>query len=74
MTKRGTAKKKWNSSAGILAGQIKITGDIVNFDSSELWDALHEVDALGRRVEPPGGVEMPVISRDRVAELPKSDD
>ncbi len=30
----------WKSPAGILAGQGKIVGDIVNFDTSELWDAL----------------------------------
>ncbi len=28
------------SSAGILAGKVEITGDIVNFDTSELWEAL----------------------------------
>ena len=48
VTKRGrpvatvSAAKRpaFKSSAGILAGKIKITGDIVNFDTSELWDAL----------------------------------
>jgi prevent-host-death family protein len=48
VTKRGrpiatiTAAKKppFKSPAGILAGKGKILGDIVNFDSSELWDAL----------------------------------
>jgi antitoxin (DNA-binding transcriptional repressor) of toxin-antitoxin stability system len=48
VTKRGrpvatvSAAKKtaWRSPAGILAGQGKIVGDIVNFDTSELWDAL----------------------------------
>ena len=48
VTKRGrpvasmsSAKKPaFKSTAGILAGKIKITGDIVNFDTSELWDAL----------------------------------
>jgi prevent-host-death family protein len=46
VTKRGrpvatvSAAKKpvWKSSAGILAGKLKITGDIV--DTTELWDAL----------------------------------
>ena len=33
-------KPKWRSPAGVLAGKVKITGDIVNFDTSELWDAL----------------------------------
>ena len=48
VTRRGrpvatiSAAKKvvWKSSAGILAGKVKITGDIVNFDTSELWEAL----------------------------------
>ena len=48
VTKRGrpvatlSAAKKpiWKSPAGILAGKVKITGDIVNFDTSELWEAL----------------------------------
>ena len=48
VTKRGrpvatvTAAKKpgWKSPRGILAGKIKIVGDIVNFDTSDLWDAL----------------------------------
>lgn len=48
VTKRGrpvatlSAAKKpvWKSPAGILAGKVKITGDIVNFDTSDLWDAL----------------------------------
>ena len=37
----GPAKKQaWKSPKGILAGKVKITGDIVNVDTSELWDAL----------------------------------
>ena len=48
VTRRGrpiatvTAAKKpvWRSPKGILAGQGKILGDIVNFDTSELWDVL----------------------------------
>jgi prevent-host-death family protein len=48
VTKRGrpvatvSAAKKpaWRSPKGILAGQGKILGDIVNFDTSDLWDAL----------------------------------
>ena len=75
MKKRGSAKKPvWKSSAGILAGKIKITGDIVNFDTSELWDALHPVDEIRRRVEPLGGVELPVIPRDSVPEPLKLDE
>jgi len=48
VTKRGrpvatvsaARKPVWKSSAGVLAGKGKILGDIVNFDTSELWDAL----------------------------------
>jgi len=37
----GPAKKQvWKSPKGILAGKVKITGDIVNVDTSELWEAL----------------------------------
>ena len=37
----GPAKKQaWKSPKGILAGKVKITGDIVNVDTSELWAAL----------------------------------
>jgi prevent-host-death family protein len=48
VTKRGrpvatigpARKQTWKSPKGILAGKVKITGDIVNFNTSELWDAL----------------------------------
>jgi len=48
VTKRGrpvatisrAKKPAWKSSAGILAGKVEITRDIVNFDTSELWEAL----------------------------------
>jgi prevent-host-death family protein len=48
VTKRGrpvatispARKQAWKSPKGILAGKVKITGDIVNVDTSELWDAL----------------------------------
>jgi prevent-host-death family protein len=48
VTKRGrpvatvSAAKKpaWRSPKDILAGKLEITGDIVNFDTSDLWDAL----------------------------------
>ena len=50
VTKRGRpvatispAKKlRFRSPAGILAGKVKITGDIVNFETTDLWDALRE--------------------------------
>jgi hypothetical protein len=73
MKKRRAAKKTaWKSSAGILAGKVEITGDIV--DTSELWDALRLVDAIRRRVEPLGGVELPVIARDPAPEPLKLDE
>ena len=34
------ARKPWKSPAGILAGEIEIIGDIVNYDTSHLWNAL----------------------------------
>jgi prevent-host-death family protein len=48
VTKRGrpvatvSAAKKtaWRSPAGILAGKVEILGDIVHFDTTDLWDAL----------------------------------
>jgi len=48
VTRRGrpvatvSAAKKvvWRSPKDILAGKLEITGDIVNFDTSDLWDAL----------------------------------
>ena len=48
VTKRGrpvatigpVKKQAWKSPKGILAGKVKITGDIVNVDTSELWAAL----------------------------------
>jgi prevent-host-death family protein len=50
VTKRGKpvatvqpAKKPGlKSTAGILKGKVKITGDIVNFDTTDLWDALRK--------------------------------
>jgi hypothetical protein len=70
MKKRGAAKKPvWKSSAGILAGKVKITGDIVNFDTSDLWDALR-LDAI----DPFGGVELPVVGRDPVPDPLKLDE
>jgi hypothetical protein len=33
-------KPKWRSPKGILAGQGKIVGDIVNFNTAHLWEAL----------------------------------
>jgi hypothetical protein len=33
-------KKNWKSPKGAWIGKVKIVGDIVNFDSAHLWDAL----------------------------------
>lgn len=41
----GPAKKRaWKSSKGILAGKVKIVGDIVHFDTTDLWDARRRED------------------------------
>jgi prevent-host-death family protein len=32
--------KAWKSPGNSLAGKVKIVGDIVNTDSSELWDVV----------------------------------
>ena len=53
VTKRGrpvavlqpVKKKPWKSPRGVLAGKIKIVGDIVNFETTDLW----EVCGGGRR-------------------------
>ena len=54
VTKRGrpvatispAKKTKWKSPAGILEGKVKIVGDIVNFETTELWDALRQDEDL----------------------------
>ena len=33
-------RKPWKNPAGSLAGEIEIIGDIVNYDTSHLWNAL----------------------------------
>jgi prevent-host-death family protein len=33
-------RKPWTNPAGSLAGDIEIVGDIVNFDTSQRWNAL----------------------------------
>ena len=56
ITKRGrpvatmgkASNKAWKSSKGILAGKMKIVGDIVNFNTAELWDALHDTSSEAR--------------------------
>jgi prevent-host-death family protein len=48
VTKRGrpvatispARKQILKSPKGILTGKVKVTGDIVNVDTSQLWDAL----------------------------------
>jgi prevent-host-death family protein len=50
VTKRGqpvatlkpVSKKPWKSPKGPWAGKVRITGDIVGFDASHLWDAVRK--------------------------------
>jgi prevent-host-death family protein len=50
VTKRGrpvavlgpTPKNVWKSPRNSLAGKGKIVGDIVNLDTSDLWDVVRE--------------------------------
>lgn len=35
-------KKAWKSPKDSFAGKAKIVGDIVNFDTSDMWDALRD--------------------------------
>ena len=52
VTKRGrpvatvvpVKKQPWKSPKGILQGKVKIIGDIVNFDTADLWDAIRTVE------------------------------
>jgi prevent-host-death family protein len=59
VTKRGrpvatvgpARRERWKSPAGVLAGKMKIVGDIVNFDTADMWDVVRENDKAkkGRR-------------------------
>jgi prevent-host-death family protein len=50
VTKRGrpvatlqpVKKKHWRSPKGAWIGKVQIVGDIVNFDTSHLWDSLRK--------------------------------
>ena len=50
VTKRGrpvailqpVTKKVWKSPKGAWIGKVKIVGDIVEFDTTRLWDALRK--------------------------------
>jgi prevent-host-death family protein len=50
ITKRGrplatvkpVEKKAWKSPEGSCVGKVRIVGDIVNADTSDLWDVLRE--------------------------------
>ncbi len=35
-------KRPWKSPKGAWIGKVQIVGDIVNFDTSHLWDCLHK--------------------------------
>jgi len=37
-------RKPWKSTKGILVGKVKIVGDIVNFNTAELWDAVRKIE------------------------------
>jgi prevent-host-death family protein len=50
VTKRGrpvatlqpVKKKSWKSPKGVWIGTVKIVGDIVEFDTTRLWNALRK--------------------------------
>ena len=50
VTKRGrpvatlqpVKKESWKSPKGAWVGKVKIVGDIVEFDTTRLWDALRK--------------------------------
>jgi prevent-host-death family protein len=50
ITKRGrpvatlqpVKRKPWKSLKGAWIGKVEIVGDILNFESSDLWDALRK--------------------------------
>jgi prevent-host-death family protein len=54
VTKRGrpvatvarAKRKPFRSSEGILAGKVKILGDIVNADTSDLWEVVTNPDRV----------------------------
>jgi len=54
VTKRGrpiatlgpVKRKRFRSSEGILAGKVKIIGDIVNADTADLWDVVTNPDRV----------------------------
>jgi prevent-host-death family protein len=54
VTKRGrpvatvgpVKRKPFKSSEGILAGMVKIIGDIVNADTSDLWEVVNNPDRV----------------------------
>ena len=37
---RAAAPRKTRSSWGMLKGQLRLKGDLVHFDTSDLWEAL----------------------------------
>lgn len=54
VTKRGrplatverAKKRPFRTSEGILAGKVKIVGDIVNADTSDLWEVVTNPDRV----------------------------
>ena len=45
-TVRPVKKKPFRSSEGILAGKVKIIGDIVNLDNADLYDMVTNPDRV----------------------------
>ncbi len=69
VTKRGrpvatisqVKKQPWKSPKGIWAGKAKIVGDIVNFNTADLWNALKPDPMLDPIVE-----EIPAVERKQI--------
>ena len=41
--------RKFKSSHGSWAGKVEIVGDLVNFDTSDLWDVVNERPSPGAK-------------------------
>lgn len=60
ITKRGRAlatvgpvkRRAFKSSEGVLAGKIKIVGDLDKIDNSELWDVVRNPNQLEEILSP----------------------
>jgi prevent-host-death family protein len=53
ITKRGrplatvgpVRRRRWKSSEGLWAGKVSFPDDLFDFDTSDLWEVLHERDS-----------------------------